>query len=75
MWADTLMDRKYIDDQHIVARYLADQLPAAQREEFESYYLQHPEMVEELEAAARFKVGLMLLRDAGQLDEVLKPAQ
>ena len=47
------MDRKFIDDHHIVARYLADQLPDTLREEFEAYYLEHPEVVQELEATAR----------------------
>ncbi|MGH8176850.1 MAG: hypothetical protein ACREV5_11370 [Steroidobacter sp.] len=67
------MDRKYIDDNHIVARYLADNLPDNEREAFEAYYLEHPEIVQEMEAAARFKVGLMQLRDAGELDALMKP--
>lgn len=67
------MDRKYIDDHHIVARYLADQLPDAEREAFEACYLDHPEIVRDLEAAARFKVGLAQLRDSGELDGLLQP--
>lgn len=67
------MDRQYIDDHHIVARYLADQLPEPQREAFEAYYLEHPEMLLEIEAAARFKVGLAQLRDSGKLAALLKP--
>jgi hypothetical protein len=66
------MDRTYIDDHHIVARYLAEQLSDTDREAFEAYYLEHPDVVRELEAAARFKVGLRQLRDSGQLDAILK---
>src|SRR5690242_9172553 len=68
-----MMDRRYIDDHHIVARYLADTLPDAEREAFEAYYLEHPEIVREMEAAARFKVGLMQLRDSGELASLLQP--
>ena len=68
------MHRQYIDDHHIVARYLADQLPEPEREAFEAYYLEHPEMVWEIEAAARFKSGLAQLRDSGELAALLKPA-
>ncbi len=68
-----LMDRKYIDDHHIVARYLAEQLPDAEREAFEAYYLEHPDVVQEMEAAARFKAGLAQLRDSGELTALLKP--
>lgn len=67
------MDRQYIDDHHIVARYLADRLPDPEREAFEVYYLEHPEMLREIEAAARFKSGLAQLRDSGELEALLKP--
>jgi len=66
------MDRKYIDDNHIAARYLADQLSDSEREAFESYYAEHPEMMQELEVAARLKVGLMGLHDARELEPLLK---
>ncbi len=49
------MDRKQIDDEHIVARYLADQLTPAEAEAFEAYYTQHPRMVREIEYALRLK--------------------
>ena len=67
------MNRQHIEDDHIVARYLADQLSDAEREAFEAYYLEHPEIVQEMEAAARFKVGLAQLKDSGQLDALMKP--
>jgi hypothetical protein len=68
-----LISRKYIDDNDIVARYLADQLSDAERESFEAYYLEHPEMVQELNRTAQFKSGLMDLRDSGALNESSHP--
>jgi hypothetical protein len=67
------MDRQYIDDRHVVARYLADQLADDERRAFEAYFLRHPEILQELEAAARFKVGLMQLRDAGKIEALIAP--
>lgn len=67
------MDRQYIDDNHVVARYLADQLADAEREAFEAYSLAHPEILSELEAAARFKVGLAQLGASGRLAYLEKP--
>jgi hypothetical protein len=67
------MDRRYIDDHHVVARYLANQLTDEEREAFEAYYPEHPEVVQEMEAAARFKVGLMKLRASGELTQLLEP--
>lgn len=66
------MDRKYIDDHHIVARYLADQLSDEEREAFEAYYLEHPDVVQELETTARFKAGLGELQRSGELDAVIR---
>jgi hypothetical protein len=69
------MDRRYIDDHHIVARYLANRLTDEEREAFEAYYVEHPDMVQEMEAAARFKVGLMKLRETGELTRLLQREQ
>jgi len=60
------MDRKYIDDHHIVARYLADQLPEEERAAFEAACLRHPDLVQEMEAAARLKLGLRRLHAKGE---------
>jgi hypothetical protein len=65
------MNRQTIDDQHVVARYLADQLSDADREAFETYCAQNPEMYRELEAAARFKVGLLRLQETGRISPML----
>ena len=64
------MDRKYIEEHHIVARYLADRLSDAEREAFEAYYLEHPDVVQDMEAVARLKVGLARLQDSGELGQV-----
>ena len=66
------MDRQYIDDHHIIARYLADRLPEPERDAFEAYYLEHPDLLREIEAAARFKSGLAQLRDSGELGALLE---
>lgn len=66
------MDRKYIDDQHVVVRYLADRLSEEERKAFEAYYLEHPQVVQEMEAAARFKIGLRQLQERGELAGLLQ---
>ena len=67
------MNRKYIEDHHIVARYLADQLSEAERAAFEACYLDDPDLLQELEAVAQLKAGLMRLRDSGELERLMKP--
>lgn len=67
------MDRQYIDDHHIVARYLADQLTEDERAAFEVYFLEHPEILREIEATARFKAGLAQLQASGELAALMKP--
>ena len=66
------MDRKQIEDEHVVARYLADQLSPAEAAEFEDYYTQHPSMVREIEYALRLKEGLATLEDRQQLDGLMR---
>ena len=46
------MNLKHIYDNHVIERYLADQLDDAEREAFEAYYLQHPEVVSDMESVA-----------------------
>jgi hypothetical protein len=66
------MDRKQIESQHIVARYLADQLSPEEAAAFETYYTQHPGMVREIEYTLRLKEGLATLRDRQQLDALMQ---
>jgi len=64
------MDRNYIDQHHVVARYLADQLTDEELSAFEIYLVEHPDVVEQLEDTARLKVGLMRLQERGQLSTI-----
>jgi hypothetical protein len=66
------MDRKQIESEHIVARYLAGQLSPEEADAFEAYYTQHPSMVREIEYSLRLKEGLATLRDRQQLDALVK---
>ena len=66
------MDRKHIDERHMVVLYLADKLTGEERAAFESQMLEHPELVQEVEQAARLKVGLMRLQERGELDALLR---
>jgi hypothetical protein len=65
-----LLTKKYIDDHQIVERYLADQLSDVEREEFESYYVEHPEILDDLQAAAGIKLGAASLRKSGELQKL-----
>jgi ferric-dicitrate binding protein FerR (iron transport regulator) len=66
-----VFDQKYLDDHDIIERYLANQLSEAEREAFESYFLQHPEVVRQMDRTAKFKSALMDLDAAGQLQPLL----
>jgi hypothetical protein len=68
-----MLDRQYIDDHHLVPRYLADQLGEQERAQFEAYVLDNPAMVDELEAAARLKTGLAELQRSGELNTLVSP--
>src|SRR5690349_13906761 len=65
------MDRHTIDQQHIIARYLAGQLDAVTSAEFEAHYAQHPEVVREIERTLRLREGLAVLEESGELDALL----
>jgi len=69
-----MLTEKVQDDAGLASRYLAGQLTPAELEQYERYLLEHPEAVAELEATARMKVGLANLRDAGQLEKLLRPS-
>lgn len=62
-----MMNRQYIEAQHVLTRYLAGQLSEAEREAFETYYVEHPQVLQELELAAKLKLGLALMEDSGEL--------
>jgi hypothetical protein len=67
----TLISQKYIDDNDLVARYLAESLSDVERQSFEAYYLEHPELVKELDRTAQFKSGLMELKELGELGKLV----
>lgn len=62
------MDRQTIEDQHIVARYLAGQLSEAESVAFEAHYARNADTVRDIERMLRFKEGLAVLEERGQLD-------
>lgn len=65
------MDRKQIDTDHVIERYLADQLNAADAAAFEAYYTCNPDAVRDIERTLRLKEGLAVLRERGQLDALI----
>jgi anti-sigma-K factor RskA len=58
-------------DPMVLNRYLADQLSASEREEFERRMVESPDVLQEVEAVARLKVGLFTLRKSGDLDTII----
>lgn len=60
------------NDPTLAGRYLADQLTAEERQEYESALQRDPDLLAELEATARLKVGLARLRETGQLERLPK---
>lgn len=57
----------------VASRYLAGQLSEAERTAFETQLKENPEVLREVEATARLKVGLARLREHGELDALLAP--
>jgi hypothetical protein len=66
------MERQRIDDEHIVARYLAGQLTDGDAAEFEAHYAQDPAVVRDIERTLRLKEGLAILSERGELDSLLR---
>jgi hypothetical protein len=52
------MDRKYIENEHVVDRYLAGELTVREAREFEQYCREHPELLNELPIPVRLKARL-----------------
>ncbi len=52
------MDRKYIEAEHVVDRYLAGELTVREAREFEKYCLEHPDLLNELPIPVRLKARL-----------------
>jgi hypothetical protein len=60
-----------VHDPTQASRYLADQLTEAECAEYEARFIKDPEAIAELEATARFKIGLQRLRRSGELSALL----
>jgi hypothetical protein len=52
------MDRKYIQNEHIVDRYLSGELTVLEARAFEKYCLEHPDFLNELPIPVRLKARL-----------------
>ena len=52
------MDRKYIENEHIVDRYLAGELTVREARDFEKYCLEHPQFLSGLPIPVRLKARL-----------------
>ena len=52
------MDRKYIEAEHIVDRYLSGDLTVREAREFEQYCLDHPEALRAMPIPVRLKARL-----------------
>jgi hypothetical protein len=63
------------DNATIASRYLADQLTDAERMAYEAALVEDPEILRELEATARMKVGLARLRSTGELQGLLRQSR
>jgi hypothetical protein len=61
-----------VQDPTTAGRYLAGQLSDEEQRAYEALLLSHPEVLRELEATARLKVGLARLRERGDLDGLLQ---
>lgn len=55
-------------------RYLSGRLSEAECADFESEMVRDPQLMRELETIARLKVGLQVLEERGELDEVVRGA-
>jgi hypothetical protein len=52
------MDRKYIENEHVVDRYLSGDLTVREARDFEKYCLEHPEALREMPIPVRLKARL-----------------
>jgi hypothetical protein len=62
-----MMDPAQILSQRMVDRYCAGQLSPEETAGFEAYLLDHPELLDDIEATRRLKLGLGSLRAQGEL--------
>ena len=58
------IDRKYIDEHDMIPRYARDELAGEELEAFEVYFLEHPEILDEIEVERSLRRGLSGASDA-----------
>jgi hypothetical protein len=61
-----------LDEFEKANRYLSGRLDDAECAEFEKRLVREPELIRELEAIARFKVGMQVLEERGELDAAVR---
>ena len=66
------MDRSKIEEAQVAARYLAGHLSHDESAAFEEAYARDSEVVADLERTLRFKEGLAILRERGELTTLLR---
>jgi hypothetical protein len=70
-----MMDRSKLLEELIPERYVAGQLTAEEAAEFEEYLLEHPEVIDELEAARHLRLGLRTLSERRDMPAGLRSAR
>jgi hypothetical protein len=68
------MNRAEIERGHWVERYLDGRLSETEARRFEAYWVENPDLIRDVEAAAQLKSGLALLRERGELAALLRPS-
>lgn len=66
-------DRKFIEDNDLLERYLRNQLPFKGARDLERWCLEHPEFLEELKLADRTQASLKLLEASGSPQDLTEP--
>src|SRR5882672_2245156 len=59
------MDPKFIEENHIIEKYLSGALPLKGQLDFERYCLENPELLDDLKLADRLHRGMRLLESGG----------
>ncbi|MGH8265468.1 MAG: hypothetical protein ACRET4_18485 [Steroidobacteraceae bacterium] len=60
------MDPKFIEENHIIEKYLSGALPLKGQLDFERYCLENPELLDDLKLADRLHRGMRLLESGGR---------
>ncbi|MCU0760524.1 MAG: hypothetical protein MUF07_15195 [Steroidobacteraceae bacterium] len=66
------MNRAEIERGDWVERYLAGRLSETEVRRFEAYWVENPDLIRDIEAAARLKSGLALLHERGELAGLMR---